>query len=178
MDFGHDTEFALGVVTDLVNTDLQTLDDLQELVDRHSVSGVDKLTADDLNAVRTLQPQLRAVFTAADERAAADLLNGLIAASGATPRLVNHDAYPLHLHYFAPGASLAEHLAADGSMALAFVVAAGEHDRLRMCEAPGCDRVLVDLSRNRSRRYCDARTCGNRLHVAAYRARRAGTVVS
>jgi predicted RNA-binding Zn ribbon-like protein len=32
-------------------------------------------------------------------------------------------------------------------------------------------RVFVDLSRNRSRRYCDSRTCGNRLHVAAYRAR-------
>jgi predicted RNA-binding Zn ribbon-like protein len=31
--------------------------------------------------------------------------------------------------------------------------------------------VLVDLSRNRSKRYCDSRTCGNRLHVAAYRER-------
>jgi predicted RNA-binding Zn ribbon-like protein len=31
--------------------------------------------------------------------------------------------------------------------------------------------VLVDLSRNRSKRYCDSRTCGNWLHVAAYRAR-------
>ena len=31
--------------------------------------------------------------------------------------------------------------------------------------------MLVDLSRNRSKRYCDSRTCGNRLHVAAYRAR-------
>jgi hypothetical protein len=41
---------------------------------------------------------------------------------------------------------------------------------------PDCDQVLVDLSRNRSERYCDARTCGNRVHVAAYRARRrAGT---
>jgi len=29
-------------------------------------------------------------------------------------------------------------------------------------------------ARNRSRRYCDSRTCGNRLHVAAYRARRRG----
>jgi predicted RNA-binding Zn ribbon-like protein len=52
------------------------------------------------------------------------------------------------------------------------VLAAGERDRLRVCEAPNCERVLVDLSRNRSRRYCDSRTCGNRLHVAAYRERR------
>ena len=47
-----------------------------------------------------------------------------------------------------------------------------EEERLRRCEAPDCRRAFVDLSRNRSRRYCDSRTCGNRLHVAAYRARR------
>ncbi len=57
-------------------------------------------------------------------------------------------------------------------MALAFFVVAGERERLRRCEAPDCRRAFVDLSRNRSRRYCDSRTCGNRLHVAAYRARR------
>lgn len=77
------------------------------------------------------------------------------------------------MHYFAPGASLADHLCADGAMALGFVLAAGERDRLRICEAPSCERVLVDLSRNRCRLYCDAKTCGNRQHVAAYRARRA-----
>ena len=36
---------------------------------------------------------------------------------------------------------------------------------------PRADQVLVDRSRNRSKPYCDARTCGNRLHVAAYRER-------
>ncbi len=45
---------------------------------------------------------------------------------------------------------------------------------LRRCEAPDCDAVLVDRSKNRSRRYCDTGNCGNRQHVAAYRERRAG----
>ena len=63
-------------------------------------------------------------------------------------------------------------LSAECGIALAYVVSAGELDRLRICEAPDCSRVLVDLSRNRCRRYCDSRTCGNRLHVAAYRARK------
>jgi predicted RNA-binding Zn ribbon-like protein len=44
--------------------------------------------------------------------------------------------------------------------------------RLRVCAADDCDAVLVDLSRNRSRRYCDTGNCGNRTNVAAYRARR------
>jgi predicted RNA-binding Zn ribbon-like protein len=33
--------------------------------------------------------------------------------------------------------------------------------------------VFVDLSRNRSGKFCDTRNCGNRQHVAAYRERRA-----
>jgi predicted RNA-binding Zn ribbon-like protein len=98
-------------------------------------------------------------------------VNALVADARTTPRLTDHDGWPLHMHYFAHGARLAEHLAADCGMALAFVIAAGEQQRLATCAAPDCQRVLIDLSRNRSKRYCDARTCGNRLHVAAYRAR-------
>ena len=36
--------------------------------------------------------------------------------------------------------------------------------------ADDCADVVLDLSRNRSRRYCST-TCGNREAVAAYRAR-------
>ena len=46
-----------------------------------------------------------------------------------------------------------------------------ETARLRRGEAPDGDAVLVDLSRNRSRRYCDTGNCGNRQHAAAYRER-------
>lgn len=56
-------------------------------------------------------------------------------------------------------------------MALAEVLRDEGAARLRSCEAPECDAVFVDLSRNRSRRYCDTGNCGNRVHVAAYRAR-------
>ena len=107
--------------------------------------------------------------------AAAGQINELVAAAGTTPRLTDHDGYDWHVHYFAPGASVADHLAADCGMALAFVLASGERTRLAVCSAPDCERVLVDLSRNRSKRYCDSRTCGNRLHVAAYRARQRTT---
>jgi predicted RNA-binding Zn ribbon-like protein len=45
--------------------------------------------------------------------------------------------------------------------------AAGELARLRFCAAGDCDNVLVDLSKNRSRRFCGL-TCANRVNVAAY----------
>ncbi|MGW3623595.1 CGNR zinc finger domain-containing protein [Streptomyces sp. NPDC000880] len=176
----HDTRIALNTVVDLVNTapeseqgdGLADVAALYDFVRSHDVSGVGELNQRDLRAVHSVRTQFAEIFAAPDSRTAAELVNELVAAAGTTPQLTDHDGYDWHVHYFAPGASVADHLAADCGMALAFIVVAGEQERLRRCEAPDCGRAFVDLSRNRSRRYCDSRTCGNRLHVAAYRARR------
>ena len=184
MTFTHDVEHSLATIVDLVNTDpqgggedlLAGIDDLEEFVDAHRISETGRLTDDDLDSVRALRPALRAVFSASSPAEAASLIKAIIGDAVVSPRLTDHDGYDWHLHYFAPGASLTEHLAVDGGMALAHVLVAGELERLQVCDAPDCDRVLVDLSRNRSKRYCDSRTCGNRLHVAAYRERRRAAV--
>jgi predicted RNA-binding Zn ribbon-like protein len=55
------------------------------------------------------------------------------------------------------------------------VIRSKEMDRLLMCAADDCDAVVLDLSRNRSKRYCDTGNCANRAHVAAYRARKAAS---
>ncbi|MFI9310051.1 CGNR zinc finger domain-containing protein [Streptomyces triculaminicus] len=174
MLINHDTRRTLDTVVDLLNMELDDLAALRGFVERHEISGTDVLREPDLAAVRSIRDRFAQVFDTEDARAAATLLNALVAEAGTTPRLTDHDGYDWHVHYFAPGASLAEHLAADGGMALAFLLVEGERERLRRCAAPDCGRAFVDLSRNRSRRYCDGRTCGNRLHVAAYRARRRG----
>ena len=49
----------------------------------------------------------------------------------------------------------------------------GELRRLKICAARDCTAAVMDLSRNQSRIFCDTGNCGNRLHVAAYRERRA-----
>ncbi len=36
-----------------------------------------------------------------------------------------------------------------------------EHPRMKQCAADDCDAILVDLSRNRSKRFCDVGNCGN-----------------
>ncbi|THA66605.1 zf-CGNR multi-domain protein [Streptomyces sp. A0958] len=182
----HDTRIALDTVVDLVNTAPESepegggapadgLGDtaaLHAFAARHRVSGVGELDEKDLRAVHDVRARFAEVFAAPNARTAAALVNALVAAAGTTPQLSNHDGYDWHVHYFSPDASLADHLAADCGMALAFIIVAGETERLRRCEAPDCRHAFVDLSRNRSRRYCSSRTCGNRLHVAAYRARR------
>jgi predicted RNA-binding Zn ribbon-like protein len=184
--FSHDTEHSLLCMVDLVNSApaadglerLPDIDALRQFVVRHAVSGVPPLHQEDLADVHRLRDLITPAFGSTDDAAAAARVNRLVAMAPMTPRLTDHDGYAWHMHYFSPGASLAEHLAVDGGMALAHVVASGERERLRVCDAPDCRRVLVDLSRNRSKRYCDARTCGNRLHVAAYRERRRAAAVS
>jgi predicted RNA-binding Zn ribbon-like protein len=46
-----------------------------------------------------------------------------------------------------------------------------ERDRVRICEAPDCEWLFYDLSRNRSRRWCDMRQCGNRMKARRHYAR-------
>jgi predicted RNA-binding Zn ribbon-like protein len=175
----HDTECSLSALVELLNTSsdacgseqLPDVAALSAFVVRQDISEVDSLSSADLAAVHRLRSQLREVFSAGSTEEAAELVNAVVAAAGTTPRLTNHDQHDWHIHYFAPHAAIGDHLAAELGMALAFIVMAGERERLRRCEAPDSARVFVDLSRNRSRRYCDSRTCGNRLHVAAYRAR-------
>ncbi|WP_165990340.1 CGNR zinc finger domain-containing protein [Streptomyces sp. YIM 98790] len=189
MLINHDTRCALDHAVDLLNTapdegapeGLPDVAALRRFVTARAVSGVrvEALDDGDLGAVRRVRGRFAEVFAARSDREAAELINRMVAEAGTTPQLTDHDGHDWHVHYFAPGASVADHLAADCGMALGFLVVAGERERLRRCEAPDCGRAFVDLSRNRSRRYCDSRTCGNRLHVAAYRARQreSGTAV-
>ncbi len=178
--FSHDTELSLLVIVDLVNTaaecgGTETLPDAAAVsawVEHHHVSGVDPADYGDVTSIHAVRARFRECFGLDDPELLGERVNTLVAEAPVQPRLTHHDDFAWHIHYFAPGATLAEHLAVDGGMALAHVVASEEIDRLRVCDAPDCEAVLLDLSRNRSKRYCDARTCGNRLNVAAYRERK------
>ena len=173
----HDVARALTLAVDLVNSRAnggEALPDLARLrafLAEHEVSGPRHVTADDLEEVHALRPRLRAVWTARDMRTAAAVVNGMVAEAGALPQLTDHDGHDWHLHFTAVQARVASRLGADAGMALVEVLREDGLARLRTCEAPECEAVFVDLSRNRSRRYCDTGNCGNRMHVAAYRAR-------
>ena len=70
-------------------------------------------------------------------------------------------------------APLATRIAVETAMAMVDVIRADELSRLGVCADADCDGVVLDLSRNRSRRFCST-ACGNRNAVAAYRARQPG----
>ena len=89
-----------------------------------------------------------------------------------TPRLVRHDELDWHLHGLADERPLAERVLVETAMALIDVIRTDEGSRITVCDDDTCEALALDLSRNRSKRYCSA-TCANRNAVAAYRARRA-----
>jgi predicted RNA-binding Zn ribbon-like protein len=43
-----------------------------------------------------------------------------------------------------------------------------ERQRVHRCESPTCDWLFLDTSRNRSRRWCDMKSCGNRAKARRY----------
>ena len=120
--------------------------------------------------------RLREVFAAVagdDIDRAAELVNALLAETGARPHLERHDGEPWHLHFHGPGGTTAGDWAAGCATGLAIVLGSEFHDRLGVCTAPHCDRVYVDVSRNGTRRFCST-ACQNRVKTAAFRARAKG----
>lgn len=182
-NFGPYMECSLELAIDLVNsenpvsgrdelTDLKGLDEfLRAHKIDHRVNRGPKPTEDDLEQVRRLRATLRKVFDAEDHESAVDILNGLLAKSGARPELTNHDGGSWHLHYAPIRTPVAPRIAAESAMALSVVIAEDGFERLRVCEGERCVDVFVDESRNRSRRFCSPQVCGNRASVAAFRAR-------
>lgn len=51
------------------------------------------------------------------------------------------------------------------------VLTSADLDAIRQCAAPDCGRLFLDASRNRSRRWCDMASCGNRDKVRRHYAR-------
>jgi predicted RNA-binding Zn ribbon-like protein len=117
--------------------------------------------------------ELREVFAAVSSGSvdsAAELVNAVLARTGARPLLERHDGEPWHLHFHAADQSLVSGWAAGCAAGLAVVLGSELYDRLGVCTAPRCDRVYVDTSRNGTRRYCST-SCQNRVKTAAFRAR-------
>jgi predicted RNA-binding Zn ribbon-like protein len=117
---------------------------------------------------------LRGVFeavAAGDVDTAAELVNALLARTGAHPHLDRHDGEPWHLHFHGADDSLATGWAAGCATGLAVVLGSELYGRLGVCAAPHCDRVYVDTSRNGIRRFCST-SCQNRVKTAAFRGRR------
>jgi predicted RNA-binding Zn ribbon-like protein len=180
MYFAHDTEIALAEAAELVNTLSDGVDALAEpagldrFLELYPFSGTTLHTDEELLQVRELREQLRGIWHAANRDEAARMVNEILAAADARPYLTKHDQYDWHLHVTRPDAPLAQRIGAEAAMGFLDLIREDDLDRLKTCAADDCDDVVVDLSRNKSKRFCASGGCGNRANVAAYRARKRG----
>jgi predicted RNA-binding Zn ribbon-like protein len=181
MLFSHDTELTLRAACGLVNSDrvegeqLGDLAALDEFLGGYGWTGRRDHDAAELASIHRLRERLGKIWGAADDEVrAVGQVNALLSDTRAAPWLTRHPEQPeWHLHLASVHDPLWQRMGAEMAMALADLIRAGELRRLKTCAAPNCEAVLVDLSRNRSGKFCDTGNCGNRQHVAAYRERRA-----
>lgn len=174
MVFAHDVALGLQSAVWLANSDdepdsLTTVTDLAGFYADFGYSGRLDGTQAELDAVRALRPRLRELLVAPEQQAV-NLVNEMLTEVKALPQLVRHDGYGWHLHAVASDRPLAERIVVETAMAMVDVIRLDELSRLSTCADNDCDGVVLDLSRNRSRRFCST-ACGNRNAVAAYRER-------
>ncbi len=174
MLFAHDTVASLRSAVDLVNSGeepdtLTTLAELDAWYAQHGYTGRRDRDEAELAALRALRPVLRDLLTTDRERAA-ELVNAMLAEAGALPQLVRHDGLDWHIHAVPGDAPLDRRIVVETAMAMVDVIRTDELSRLSLCADDRCGGLVLDLSRNRSRRFCST-TCANRNAVAAYRAR-------
>jgi predicted RNA-binding Zn ribbon-like protein len=183
MLFDNDARAAFGVITDLLNTSaarsgsddlLEGDDTIDDIARRNALSYAPEHSRAEEVEVRLLRSRLEEFLRYPEVDARIALVNSLLVSAGSTPQLAAHagDETP-HFHYTMEDATFSSKLTALTGMGLARLLTTQGEDRFRVCDGQDCDKTFIDVSKNASRRYCDSQTCGNRLHAARYRARRA-----
>ena len=125
-----------------------------------------------LKELRDLLRRMSQAAAAGKACAADDLrrLNDTMALGPVTRRLTEHDeGYELAL---IPAASNWISFSAEIAASFAVTLDKGEAARIRVCDNQDCLWVFYDDTRNRSKRFCDDKLCGNLMKVRRFRARR------
>jgi predicted RNA-binding Zn ribbon-like protein len=181
LHFAPDVEASLEFASVLANTDpaasrsgrdeLSSIEELDWLIATCNFSGRHDHDERELREVVETRDRIRALWTLPRDDMV-DEINSILREAQALPQLARHDDVDWHIHATLPDAPLAERIQVEIALALGDVIRADASDRLRVCEATECEGVLVDLSRNGSKRFCSVR-CGNRMNMIAYRERQA-----
>lgn len=174
MPIDPETREALETAVWLVNSQtpsdgLNEVCDLENLLDKRNYAGRFDRDDEELHAVRASRTQMHRMLTAAREEAHV-LINAVLQTHNALPRLRKNRSGDWHTRALDLGMPLPHQLLVELAMAMCALVIADETSRIGICHGRNCNRLHIDLSRNKSRRFC-SQACSNRTSVAAYRQR-------
>ncbi|WP_336921802.1 CGNR zinc finger domain-containing protein [Aquipuribacter sp. SD81] len=164
------TRAVLALAADLASAPARSPADLAARCAAAGVRLEQPATAEDVTGVQAFLADWLAVVDADEPARRATLLNGLLARSTDHPRLTDHSGDGWHLHFRPDRLGVAAQVAALVSAATAVHLTGRGMHRLGRCDAPGCDHVVVDTTRNGRQRYCGT-TCANRDAVRRHRLR-------
>jgi hypothetical protein len=152
---------------------LASVESYHDLVaDRPHLGG--RVTMNDLEALRLLRGELRLIFAAAarhQEAEVAGRLNALLIRHPIHQQITRHDGQNWHVHLVESGSAADRH-AAGAIAGLTGLVTTSGVDRLGICAADGCGRVLITALAG-DKHYCSER-CAPKAGVRALRPRAAG----
>ena len=97
-----------------------------------------------------------------------DTISDYLAAAYANGRLVPHDG---GLQWAASAEDAVERILWEIGRAAGRLILSPRLSKIRACAASDCGWWFVDDTKNRSRRWCDMKLCGNREKVKRFRAR-------
>jgi predicted RNA-binding Zn ribbon-like protein len=122
-----------------------------------------------------LREALYGVVTALDaqrspSQAALETIARDLAASYSTGRLVLHDGA---LHWVSGGEDDLNRVLWEVARTVGRLVTSSRLAKVRLCAAADCGWLFLDDTKNRSRRWCDMKICGNREKLRRFRARQA-----
>lgn len=180
----HYSEQLVQFVVDFANTYdpfldepefLRTPADLQEFLAKHDVEMSDEPLAEmEFMRVRQLRNRLRDIFLRLEISEPVEVQREINSLLGATP--VNLQASIsegelIEVKYEIPTTvALVERLAVQVGLGLTLALQQYGTERLKVCAAAPCQEVFIDVSKNKSRRFCGER-CANRYNVAHFRER-------
>jgi predicted RNA-binding Zn ribbon-like protein len=102
--------------------------------------------------------------------AALEVIARDLAAAYATGRLVLHDG---RLHWVSGGEDDLNRVLWEVARTVGRLVTSARLAKVRLCAAADCGWLFLDDTKNRSRRWCDMKLCGNREKLRRFRARQA-----
>lgn len=122
-----------------------------------------------LDRARALREATFRLFTRAGRTEAdLDLLSDEAGRSAAERRLV---AEPDGYAFTWPVSDRLEQLLWPVALSAAELLTSEERVRVKECASDTCEWLFMDMSRNRSRRWCDMKSCGNRAKARRFSAR-------
>lgn len=151
---------------------LATSGQLRAFLIEHGLPGDAEVDDREVDRARELRAELYRALGEHDPAGTVNRLNRLLTRHGAKPSLVAEDGgWRWELSAPAGAGPMACAAVEAAAGVLAVIGELGPH-RLRSCANPTCRGRFVDTSRPGTRRYDLPAICGNRLNVAAHRARR------